>query len=188
MGSDAPDDFTGERLRVACPWRPAICDELDDAEVADFFGDGVPARVLLQRLRGGDPASLREVDGIGRAGDFGTRLMSNTEVDSAVDAVNGMPMSVPSCVTHAGHGAMYTGVASAAVNFRCALDAVEVPGVVCFAEVERVAAGSAGVNAITFSGSCRKSCAGGWGGGCAVLINSRRSPKSIQHVKSLRPA
>ena len=64
--------MTGERLRVAGPWRPAICDALDDAEAADFVGDGVTTRVLLRRLRGGEPVSLLEVDGIGRAGDFGT--------------------------------------------------------------------------------------------------------------------
>ena len=82
--------------------------------------------MLKQRLLGGDPASLLEVDGIGRADDFGTTLMSNTEVDPAVDDVNGILRSVPSCVTHAGHGARYTGVVCAAVNFRCTFDAVKV--------------------------------------------------------------
>ena len=123
-----PDDFTGERLRVVGPWRPALCDALDEVDAADFGGDGVTARVLLRRLRGGDPASLLEVDGIGRDGDFGTMLMLNTEVDSPADAVNGMLRSVQSCVTHAGRGTRFTGTVSADVSFRCAFDAVDVPG------------------------------------------------------------
>ena len=100
-GSDEPVDFTGERPRVVGPWRPALCDALDEVDAADFVGDGVTARLLLRRLRGGYPASLLEVDGIGRDGDFGTMLMLNTEVDSPADAVNGILRSVQSCVTHA---------------------------------------------------------------------------------------
>ena len=45
--SDAPDDFTGERLPVAGPGRPALCDTLDNADAADFVGDGVTARIRL---------------------------------------------------------------------------------------------------------------------------------------------
>ena len=55
-GSDDPDDFTGERLRVAGPCRPATCDALDAADADDFVGDGVAARVLLRRRRGDEPA------------------------------------------------------------------------------------------------------------------------------------
>ena len=77
-GSDAPDDFTGERLRVAGPWRLATCDALVAANADDFVGDGMAARMLLQRRRGGEPASLLEVNGIEGAGDFGTALILNT--------------------------------------------------------------------------------------------------------------
>ena len=127
-GSDEPNDFTDERLRVAGLWRSAICDALDDADADDFVGDGVTARVLLRRRRGGKPASLIVVDGIGRAGDFVTALMLNTEVDWPVDAVNGMLRFAPSCVSYAGYCARFTGVVSADVSFRCAFDAVELPG------------------------------------------------------------
>ena len=144
--------------------------------------------MLLRKRRGGEPASLLEVDGIGRAGDFGTALILNTEVDSPADAVNGMLRSALSCVIHAGRGTRFTGHVHVDASFRCAFDAVDAPGWADSTEVECVAAGSVGVYAITFSGSCIESCAGGGGGGCAVLIISRRSPKSIQHVKSLRPA
>ena len=41
-------------------------------------------------MRGGEPALLLMVDGIGRTGDFGTKLLLNNEVDPPVDAVNGM--------------------------------------------------------------------------------------------------
>ena len=143
--------------------------------------------MLLRRRRGGEPASLLEVDGIGFAGDFGTALILNTEVDSPADAVNGMMRSALSCVIHAGRGTRFSGPVHVDASFRYAFDAVDVPGWADGTEVECVAAGSVGVDAITFSGSCIESCAGG-GGGCAVLIISRRSPKSIQHVKSLRPA
>ena len=144
--------------------------------------------MLLRRRRGGEPASLLEVDGIGRAGDFGTALILKTEVDSPADAVNGMLRSVVSFLIHAGRGTRFTGPVHVDASFRCAFDAVDVPGWVDGTEVECVAAGSVGADAITFSGSCIESCAGGGGGGCAVLIISRRSAKSIQHVKSLRPA
>ena len=127
MGSDVPDDFTGERLRVAGPWRPSVCDVVDDAEVADIVGDNVTARMLLCRRRGGHPASLLEVEGIGRTVDFGTMFMSNTEVDSPVDAVNGMLRSAPSCATHAGRGTRLTGSIFVDTSFRCAFDAVGVP-------------------------------------------------------------
>ena len=115
-------------MRVTGPWRPAICDALDDADAADFVGDGVTACVLLQRLRGCKSASLLKMDGIGRASDFGTTLMLNTKVDSPADAVNVMLRSPPSCVTHAGGVARFTGAVTADVSFHCAFDAVDVPG------------------------------------------------------------
>ena len=79
-------------------------------------------------MRGGEPASLFEDDGIGRAGDFGTTLMLNTGGYSPADAVNEMLRSVQSCVTHAGRGTRFTGAVPSDVNFRCAFDAVDVPG------------------------------------------------------------
>ena len=69
-GRDALDDFTGERLRVAGPLRPALCDEFEDVEALDFFGVGVAARVLLQNMCGSEPALLLDVDVIGCFGDF----------------------------------------------------------------------------------------------------------------------
>ena len=43
--------------------------------------------------------------------------------------------------------------------------------------VECIAAGSTGVDAIIFSGSCMKSCAGGGGCGCAILISFPSQPE-----------
>ena len=98
-----------------------------DADANDFVGDGVAVRTLLRRRRGGEPASLLEVDGIGRAGDFGMALILNTEVDSPADAVNGMLKSILSCVIHAGRGTRFTCPVHVDASFRCAFDAVDVP-------------------------------------------------------------
>ena len=84
--------------------------------------------MLLRRRRGGEPASLLEVDGIGRAGDFGKALILNTEFDSPADPVNGMLRSVLSCVIHARRGTRFTGPVNVDASFRCAFDAVDVPG------------------------------------------------------------
>ena len=88
MVSVYPRGTTGERLRVTGPWRPALCDSLDDAAAADFVGDGVEARKPLRRVRVsvGDPASLLDVDGIGRDGDGGMALMLKTDSSGAVVA------------------------------------------------------------------------------------------------------
>ena len=96
MGSVDPRGTTGERLRVTGPWRPALCDSLDDAAAADFVGDGVEARTPLRSIRvsAGDPASLLEVDGIGRDGDSGMALMLKTDSSDAVVA-RGTPRSAP---------------------------------------------------------------------------------------------
>ena len=115
-------------------------------------------------------------------------MILNTEVDSPADAVNGMLRFALSCVIHAGRGTRFTGPVHVDASFRCAFDAVDAPGWANCTEVECVAAGSVGVDAITFSGSCIESCDGGGGGGCAVLIIYRRNPKSIQQVKSLGTA
>ena len=71
---------------------------------------------------------MLEVDGIGRAGDFGMALILNTEIDSPADAVNGLLRSVLSCVIHAGRGTRFTGPVHVDASFRCAFDAVDVPG------------------------------------------------------------
>ena len=84
--------------------------------------------MLLRRRRGGEPASLLEVDGIGRAGNFGTALILNTEVDSPANAVNGMLRSVPSFAIHAGRGTRLTNPVLVDATFRCAFDVVDVPG------------------------------------------------------------
>ena len=84
--------------------------------------------MLLRRRRGGEPDSLLVVDGIGRAGDFGTAFILNTEDDSPADAVNGMLRSVLSCVIHAGQATRFTGPVHVDASFRCAIDAVDVPG------------------------------------------------------------
>ena len=88
MGSVDPRGTTGERLRVTGPWRPALCDSLDDAAAADFVGDGVEPRTPLRSVRVsvGDPASPLEVAGIGRDGDSGMALMLKTDSSGAVVA------------------------------------------------------------------------------------------------------
>ena len=101
---------------------------LEGADADDFVGDGVTVCRMLRIKRGGEPASLLAVDGIGRDGDFGTALMLNTEVDSPADAVNGMLRSVPSCLIHAGCGTRFTGAVHVDVSFRCVFDVVNVPG------------------------------------------------------------
>ena len=83
---------------------------------------------MLCRRRGGEPASLLEVEGIDRAGDFGTALILNTEVDSPADTVNGMLRSVPSCAIYAGRGTRLTGPVHVDASFRCAFDVVDVSG------------------------------------------------------------
>ena len=45
--SDAPDEFTGKRVRVAGPFRPTLCVALHAVDAADFVGDGVVERLLL---------------------------------------------------------------------------------------------------------------------------------------------
>ena len=64
------------------------CDSLDDAAAADFVGDGLEARAPLRRVRVvvGDPASLLELDGIGRVGHGGMALMLKTDSSGAVVA------------------------------------------------------------------------------------------------------
>ena len=88
MGSVDPRGTTGERLRVTGPWRPVLCNSLDDAAAADFVGDGVEARTPLRRVRVsvGDLASLLEVDRIGRDGASGMALMLKTDFSGAVVA------------------------------------------------------------------------------------------------------
>ena len=68
----APDDDAGVRLRVVVFLRPALSDSLNDADAADFVGDSVVARVLFRRTRVSvaEPASLLEVEAIGRVGDW----------------------------------------------------------------------------------------------------------------------
>ena len=153
---------------------------------------------LCRRRRGGACAASKEArrrSGLAARGWWNRacwRFRHGVDIehrgDSPADAVNKMLRSVPSCAIHAGRGTRLTGPVHVDASSRCAFDAVDVPDWVDGTEVECVAAGSVGVDSITFSGSCIKSCAGGGGGGCAVLIISRRNPKSIQLVKILRPA
>ena len=81
-------DEAGERLRVVGPWRPALCDTLDDADAADFVFNGVMARALIRttRLGGGEPASLREVDAIGHVIDGGITLILKSDGSGSFDA------------------------------------------------------------------------------------------------------
>ncbi len=60
------------------------------------MGDGVEARAPLRRTRVGvgDPASLLEVDGIGRFGDGGMALMLKADASGAV-VERGTPRSAP---------------------------------------------------------------------------------------------
>ena len=72
-----PHGTTRDRLHVTGLRRTALFDSLYDAAVADFVGDCVEAPAPLRRVRVGvgDPASLLEVDGIGRVEDGGMALM-----------------------------------------------------------------------------------------------------------------
>ena len=103
MGSVDPRGTSGERLRVTGPRRPALCDSLDNAAAGDFVGDGGEARAPLRRVRVGvgDPASLLEVDGIGRDGDGGMALMLKTDSSGAVVA-RGTLRSALNGLSHAG--------------------------------------------------------------------------------------
>ena len=88
MGRVVPRGTIGKRLRVTGPWRPALCDSLDDAAAADFVGDGREACTPLRRVRVSvcNPALQLEVDGIGRDGDGGMALMLKTDFSGDVVA------------------------------------------------------------------------------------------------------
>lgn len=97
MGSVEPRDETGERLRVPRFWRQAPCNTLDNADATDFVGDGV---VALRRSHG-KPASLFEVDAIGRAGECGMGSMSKTDALNAIAASSTLRL-LPARISHAG--------------------------------------------------------------------------------------